>query len=670
MSLSTFIKAAVCTILGGVGWLGYEVHSMYKILNTSLDTSVIDHLEDNPKKFISANKKYICIESEPKKSPSFIDRFWDSVTYSYARRLLNIAQSDDRNARVRAVDALAKIRNLDGWHYSLLAHTCDARTAVGLARTKDVDLKFFVNPPDRYVYYNHDKIVSWMKHFLISLTKHSEHPCMAYFIKKAFVNVQDVGRMVEHDISSAELRQCIQSADDILPLCVQSILHHSTIDNNARDIVQMNGLPLLMELYKRYQDNKDIVMSLVKIISNISVYPELLQDIYRSGWIGVLAKLLKHDDIRIYGPAARALANLDSDDHVESKFESKIYLLHPTYRSQANQDVDVVLVHGLLGGVFFTWRQRDLKNKSYNNDIVPCPNIDTTEYNTSDPSTREFLKEVEERRRLEWNEIGKDFEFIYNDCPLVITDQGPYSCSGEEICSMDDKNRTQCWPKDWLPKDCSNLRIIGVNYDTSLSLWIPMCPITKTKGTLDERSDEILEKLLASGVGKRPVIWLTHSMGGLLVKNMLVKAWESKDPDKKRLCENTKGVVFYSTPHKGTNIASFNQTTSLFLWPSVEVRELKAGSPALLKLHNRFLELLQSNNVNILSFVETEGTSISPLKFNFHLVAEQSAKLDIGECYEIPLDHLGICKPMNRHSFLYQKGIIGNFHLSPRQSIS
>lgn len=112
------------------------------------------------------------------------------MTYSYARRLLNIAQSDDRNARVRAVDALAKIKNLDGWHYSLLAHTCDARTAVGLARTKDVDLKFFVNPPDRYVYYNHDKIVSWMKHFLISLTKRSEHPCMAYFIKKAFVNVQ------------------------------------------------------------------------------------------------------------------------------------------------------------------------------------------------------------------------------------------------------------------------------------------------------------------------------------------------------------------------------------------------------------------------------------------------------------------------------------------------
>lgn len=131
-------------------------------------------------------------------------------------------------------------------------------------------------------------------------------------------------------------------------------------------------------------------------------------------------------------------------------------------------------------------------------------------------------------------------------------------------------------------------------------------------------------------------------------------------------------MVFYSTPHKGSHLASLNQTTSLFLWPSVEVRELKAGnyiyhiikhfsfyvfnyeyliflgSPALLNLHNKFLKLLQSKNINILSFVETEGTTISPLKFNLHFVAEQSAKINVGEYYEIPLDHLGICKPMNR----------------------
>lgn len=90
------------------------------------------------------------------------------------------------------------------------------------------------------------------------------------------------------------------------------------------------------------------------------------------------------------------------------------------------------------------------------------------------------------------------------------------------MCSVDDKY-TQCWPKDWLPLDCHNLRIIGINYDTNLSFWAPMCPLDKMQSTLDDRSNDFIDKLIAAGVGRRPIIWLTHSMGGLLVKNILVK---------------------------------------------------------------------------------------------------------------------------------------------------
>lgn len=39
--------------------------------------------------------------------------------------------------------------------------------------------------------------------------------------------------------------------------------------------------------------------------------------------------------------------------------------------------------------------------------------------------------------------------------------------------------------------------------------------------TLEERSGLILEELRKSGIGKRPTVWVAHSMGGLLVKKML-----------------------------------------------------------------------------------------------------------------------------------------------------
>ena len=46
-----------------------------------------------------------------------------------------------------------------------------------------------------------------------------------------------------------------------------------------------------------------------------------------------------------------------------------------------------------------------------------------------------------------------------------------------EQAEEDQLNRTQCWPRDWLPKDVASLRVLGVNYDTSLSMWSPPCPL-------------------------------------------------------------------------------------------------------------------------------------------------------------------------------------------------
>jgi len=40
--------------------------------------------------------------------------------------------------------------------------------------------------------------------------------------------------------------------------------------------------------------------------------------------------------------------------------------------------------------------------------------------------------------------------------------------------------------------------------------------------TLEGRTEKLMNQLLAIGIGDRPIIFLAHSMGGLLVKNILV----------------------------------------------------------------------------------------------------------------------------------------------------
>lgn len=90
------------------------------------------------------------------------------------------------------------------------------------------------------------------------------------------------------------------------------------------------------------------------------------------------------------------------------------------------------------------------------------------------------------------------------------------------------------------------------------------------------RSNELLSKLRAAGVGDRPMIWISHSMGGLLVKKMLLEA--SKKPELNALINNTRGIIFYSVPHHGSRLAEYSVNIRYLLFPSLEVKELSKGN--------------------------------------------------------------------------------------------
>ena len=168
------------------------------------------------------------------------------------------------------------------------------------------------------------------------------------------------------------------------------------------------------------------------------------------------------------------------------------------------------------------------------------------------------------------------------------------------------------------------MRVIGCDFDSYLSQWGGSCPTqsfehqsleerwknsvdlfflkafcqrlkhlfsqseTEIKITTSSRSEDMLKKLQAAGVGQRPTVFVGHSMGGLIIKKMLVNAQNSDDEERKKFAENTKGIVFYSTPHKGSEIANLNMITKYFFSPSVEVQELNTDYPLLLELNNYF----------------------------------------------------------------------------------
>lgn len=202
--------------------------------------------------------------------------------------------------------------------------------------------------------------------------------------------------------------------------------------------------------------------------------------------------------------------------------------------------------------------------------------------------------------------------------------------------------------------------MLGLNYETSISEWSLnlLCPCEKNKSSLHDRSEELLNTLCASNVGRDcPVIWVGHSMGGLVAKSIIVQSLLSTEKSKRAIAENTRAIMFLGTPHKGSPVAKLKQHVQMIFSPTIEVKELRENCQNLMNLQQNFDDALKvlPKPIKIVSIAEGCPTNITTFKFPLQFVTKESAKLDIGEFYVLNVDHLGLSKPMSRQSFLYQR---------------
>jgi hypothetical protein len=74
--------------------------------------------------------------------------------------------------------------------------------------------------------------------------------------------------------------------------------------------------------------------------------------------------------------------------------------------------------------------------------------------------------------------------------------------------------------------------------------------------TVDDYAIALAEELTARAVTDLPIVFIGHSLGGILVKAALKFSAHAKAPRHRRLINKTAGVVFIATPHHGARIAT------------------------------------------------------------------------------------------------------------------
>ncbi len=199
------------------------------------------------------------------------------------------------------------------------------------------------------------------------------------------------------------------------------------------------------------------------------------------------------------------------------------------------------------------------------------------------------------------------------------------------------------WP-EWLGEDFPSLGIWSVGYEVAPSAW---------KGTampLVDRALNILDLLQAYQIGNKPVIFIAHSMGGLLVKQMLRHSCDLSE-QYKEYTKQTKGVIFFSTPHTGSNLANFFKYAKTILRPTIAIHELESHNPQLRNLNTWYQNHVSQSTIKNKIYFETQSTN------GFVIVDPSSSDPSIIGASAIPFDsnHTGICKIDNRDDQRYQQ---------------
>lgn len=205
-------------------------------------------------------------------------------------------------------------------------------------------------------------------------------------------------------------------------------------------------------------------------------------------------------------------------------------------------------------------------------------------------------------------------------------------------CLVDDS----FWPQ-WLHDDLNRVSIYTFGYPASIfAKW------AKKEMDIFERAANTLEVMAGMGLGQRPIVFVAHSLGGLLVKILLRKAIDSSDSDFKRIEASTRLVFFLSTPHTGSSLASV-----------INVLPGKSSHIALLANDTGFLEDLKGSykkltenrsDISTVAYYEKKKTK------NLALVVDRdSADPGAARCEPVPLDkdHIDICKPVDKGDVLY-----------------
>ncbi|KAL4929570.1 uncharacterized protein BDV17DRAFT_298019 [Aspergillus undulatus] len=206
------------------------------------------------------------------------------------------------------------------------------------------------------------------------------------------------------------------------------------------------------------------------------------------------------------------------------------------------------------------------------------------------------------------------------------------------------------WLRDFLPKQLPQARILLFGYNSNVS-------IQSSSAGVREQAQYLLNRLWLErqGCESRPILFIAHSLGGIVVKEALVQA--KLGHTYRSIQAATYGIAFFGTPHRGSQLAKIGETLAKAVRAFLRtpnntfINALKENDLYANELSANFEQLLE--DYKYINFYET-----LPLRSLGIIVEKKSATFGLPDSRELTVallgDHESICRYMSEEDDNYK----------------
>ncbi|KAI9767398.1 MAG: hypothetical protein M1839_004517 [Geoglossum umbratile] len=180
--------------------------------------------------------------------------------------------------------------------------------------------------------------------------------------------------------------------------------------------------------------------------------------------------------------------------------------------------------------------------------------------------------------------------------------------SSHPFGSWKQRNGEFMWLRDCLPSDLEGARILLYGYNTNLLQSQAFQNIGDLAIAFSQAVRSIRQNNVR-GVIPRPLVFISHSLGGVVLKKAIVHMRDGDETDRE-LFNSIYGVVFFGVPNQGIRIEHWLPMVKGQANENL-IRDLGPHSTYLRTVHDEFRAAFSFPDYAILALYETEKTKVA-----------------------------------------------------------